>query len=224
MLMRYQDGILIENMHDVPYIKHEKFQPETVACLSRVCAEIKRIIPATLPCGLQVLAGGNKEALAIAKACSLNFIRAEGFVFGHIADEGYIDADAGEIMRYRKYIEADNVKVFTDIKKKHSSHSITADVSLVETANAAHFFLSDGVILTGTSTGSPADASDLAELRNHCNLPILIGSGVTADNLKRYKSANAFIVGSYFKRGGVWCNDLDENRIKSLYNHERGKK
>lgn len=69
--------------------------------------------------GFQVLAGGNEEALAIAKACSLEFIRAEGFVFGHIADEGYIDADAGKIMRYRRYIEADEVKVFTDIKKKH---------------------------------------------------------------------------------------------------------
>lgn len=62
---------------------------------------------------------GNKEALAIAKACSFDFIRAEGFVFGHIGDEGYTDANAGMLLRYRKHIEAENVLIFADIKKKH---------------------------------------------------------------------------------------------------------
>ncbi|KAK9885961.1 hypothetical protein WA026_013837 [Henosepilachna vigintioctopunctata] len=67
-----------------------------------------------------VLAGGNKEAIAIAKACSLAFIRAEGYVFGHVADERYIDANAGALLRYRKTIEANDVQIFIDIKKKHS--------------------------------------------------------------------------------------------------------
>ena len=49
----------------------------------------------------------------------LQFIRAEGFVFAHVADEGLMNACAGELMRYRKQIEAENVLVFTDIKKKH---------------------------------------------------------------------------------------------------------
>lgn len=67
----------------------------------------------------QVLATGNREAIAIAKACNLNFIRAEGFVFSHVADEGFTDADAGVLLRYRRNINADNVMIFTDIKKKH---------------------------------------------------------------------------------------------------------
>ena len=37
---------------------------------------------------IQVLAGANKGALAVALAAELDFIRAEGFVFGHVADEG----------------------------------------------------------------------------------------------------------------------------------------
>lgn len=59
------------------------------------------------------------EALAIAKACSLNFIRAEGFVFSHVADEGFVDGSAGLLLRYRKNIGAEDVLIFTDIKKKH---------------------------------------------------------------------------------------------------------
>lgn len=49
----------------------------------------------------------------------MNFIRAEGFVFSHVADEGFTDANAGLILRYRSKIQADDVLVFTDIKKKH---------------------------------------------------------------------------------------------------------
>lgn len=46
-------------------------------------------------------------------------MRAEGFVFAHVADEGMMNACAGELMRYRSHIGADDVLVFADIKKKH---------------------------------------------------------------------------------------------------------
>jgi predicted TIM-barrel enzyme len=41
-----------------------------------------------------------------------------------------------------------------------SSHAITSDVSLAETAKAAEFFMADGVIVTGQATGDPALPSD----------------------------------------------------------------
>lgn len=65
------------------------------------------------------MAAANEEAIAVAQATGFQFIRAEGFVFGHVADEGYIDACAGKLLRYRKSINADNIYIFTDIKKKH---------------------------------------------------------------------------------------------------------
>ena len=46
----------------------------------------------------------------------MDFIRAEGFIFGHVADEGWMDAQAGELLRYRKNIGAEQIKIFTDIK------------------------------------------------------------------------------------------------------------
>lgn len=55
----------------------------------------------------------------MAHAVNAQFIRAEGFVFAHVADEGWIDACAGELLRYRHNIGADNILVFTDVKKKH---------------------------------------------------------------------------------------------------------
>lgn len=67
----------------------------------------------------QILAGGNQQALAVALAAGLDFIRAEGFIFSHVADEGLMNACAGELLRYRKHIGANNVNILTDIKKKH---------------------------------------------------------------------------------------------------------
>lgn len=135
-------------MHDVPYVQNDKIGVEVIASMTRLSNEIKRILSKT-PCGIQVLASGNCQALAIAKATNLQFIRAEGFVFAHIADEGFTDACAGQLLRYRKQIDAENVLIFTDLKKKHSSHTITNDITLLETVHAAEFFLTDGVILTG---------------------------------------------------------------------------
>lgn len=205
------DGLIIENMHDIPYL-NRKVGPEITAIMSIIAREIKKNIP--LPCGVQVLAGVNQTALAIAKSADLEFIRAEGFVFGHIADEGWMSSDAGELLRYRKLIDAEDVLVFTDIKKKHSSHAITNDIDLVETAKAAEYFLSDGLIITGTSTGIAADLKEIKSVKEKCNLPVMVGSGITSKNVKRYfKIADALIVGSYFKKDGYWKNDVEYDRV-----------
>lgn len=204
--------VMIENMHDIPYTKN--VGPEITAIMTIIGKEIKKL---GLYCGIQILAGANKEAMAAAKAGDLDFIRAEGFVFAHVADEGYIESCAGELTRYRKMIDADEVMIFTDIKKKHSSHSITSDVSIEETAHAAEFFLSDGVIVTGVSTGTEASLDDVQSVKKAVKIPILIGSGITDKNLENYfPYADIFIVGSFIKKGGYWKNELDEINIKLL--------
>ncbi|XP_051918756.1 uncharacterized protein F13E9.13, mitochondrial isoform X2 [Hippocampus zosterae] len=176
------DGVIVENMHDVPY---------------------------SLSPGPEILSAANRQALAVALASGAHFIRAEGFVFSHVADEGLVNACAGELLRYRKSVGAEDILVLTDIKKKHSSHALTSDVSLAETARAAEFFLSDGLILTGKSTGAQADPKELTDVMQAVSLPVLVGSGVTHDNVDRYLGASGLIVGSHFKSGGSWSNALN---------------
>lgn len=208
------DAMMIENMHDRPYL-NRKVSPEITAAMTAVALAIRNENP--LPVGVQVLAGANKEALSVALAAGLSFIRAEGFVFGHLADEGWMDSEAGELLRYRKSIGADHIRIYTDIKKKHSSHAATADISVVETAKAAEFFLSDGLIITGQSTGHQADVEDVRQVKNVTALPVIIGSGVTVENLPGYwPYADAFIVGSSLKKEGLWFNPPDEKRISEM--------
>ena len=214
------DSIGLENMHDVPYL-NRVIGPEIVAMMTLLAGQVKK--ESALPCGIQILAGANREALAVAHAAGLDFIRAEGFVFSHVADEGMIDACAGELLRYRKLIGAEQVKIYADIKKKHSSHAITSDVDIAETAKAAEFFLADGVIVTGVATGQSADLDEIRCVKEKVNIPVLVGSGVTLENVDSYKElVDGMIVGSYFKRDGFWSNELDYDRVARFMEKVRG--
>lgn len=207
-------ALMIENMHDIPYVQHPG--SEITAAMAVLARAVKQAAPA-LPLGIQILAGANNEALSAALSAGADFIRAEAFVFGHVADEGYMDSCAGALLRHRKAIGAEQIAVFTDIKKKHSAHAITADVDIVQTAHAAEYFLSDGLILTGASTGESASAEELRAVHGATKLPVLVGSGITPENLSDYLPfADAFIVGSAFKQDGHWANALDPDRIRRL--------
>jgi uncharacterized protein len=225
------DGVMIENMHDRPYM-HGTHTPETTAIMTRAALAVRGAIPKGMPLGVQVLSGGNREALAISLAAHpdgrgaggakggmpLSFIRCENFVFSHVADEGLLErAEAGPLLRYRRGIGAEAVSIFVDVKKKHASHALTADISLTEAVEAAEFFGADGVIITGQATGKPAALEDIKAARRATRLPILVGSGVTPENIAQvFEHADAAIVGSSIKRGGVWSNAVDVKRCKAL--------
>ena len=213
----YRDGgftaLAIENMHDRPYLRGG-VGPEIVAAMTAIACAIKRDV--ALPLGVQILAGANREALAVAQASGADFVRVEGFVFAHVADEGVIQSCAGDLLRFRRQIGAERVLVFADINKKHSAHAITADVSIVETAEAAAFFQADGVIVTGPSTGVPASSDEVDAVAAHVHLPVLVGSGITADNLSQFASATGFIVGSFVKQHGRWDQPLDRGRVEAV--------
>ena len=206
------DTVVVENMHDVPYTRQPG--PEITAMMTRAATEIRAV---GLCVGIQVLASANREALAVALASGAEFVRVEGFVYAHVADEGFTDACAGELLRYRRHIGAESIAVLADIKKKHCSHAITADVSLAETARTAAYFRADGVVVTGIRSGSPVCPEDLRAARSAVSCPVLVGSGATPEALAAVApSADGIIVGSYVKVDGCWSNPLDVGRLDAM--------
>lgn len=208
------DGVIIENMHDVPYLRAE-VGPEIVAAMTAIATEVKRACD--LPIGIQILAGANIETMAVAHAAGLDFIRAEGYAYAHVADEGLIQSSAAKLLRYRKLIGAERVQVWTDIKKKHAAHAITADVTLGETAETVEFMGADCVIVTGSATGKAPSVADVREAKAHCHLPVFLGSGIAEANITEFhQEADGFIVGSSFKLAGLWSNTIDRERVMSF--------
>ncbi len=98
-----------------------------------------------------------------------HFTRAEGYAYAHVADEGLIQASAVKLLRYRRMIGATRVQVWADVKKKHSAHAITADVSLGAMAHTVEFMGADCVIVTGGVTGEPPSTANVKEAQSHCS-------------------------------------------------------
>ncbi len=208
------DGFIIENHGDVPFIKPDKFGYETVAAMSYIGAEIGKIAKKhDLPIGVNCLANAAIPALAIAKALDAKFVRINQFVNAYVANEGFVEGLAGEVLRYRSSIKGDNIAIFADAHVKHGSHAIVSDRPIHEQAKDSLFFCADVLICTGHRTGDAPTNEELKEIKVEPDIPVIVGSGITPENVERImKIADGGIVASYFKKDGVWTNTIDRDR------------
>jgi membrane complex biogenesis BtpA family protein len=216
------DAILVENSHDLPYIK-PPLPREATRLLAQICRELRAGFAG--PMGIQLLEAANETAFEIAAAAKFDFLRAEGYVFAHVGGAGIIEGCAGKLLRLRQKLGATHIKVFADLKKKHCSHALTGDLSIVDELKQAEFFLVDGVIVTGARTTEPPAISILKQVKKAARVPVWIGSGMTAKNVSRFApAADGFIVGSTFREGGDFLGKLDAGRLGSFmdaFNRER---
>jgi predicted TIM-barrel enzyme len=91
-------------------------------------------------------------------------------------------------------------------------------------ADLIHRAHADTVIVTGQNTGASVADSELAEIIAAAEgTPVIIGSGVTAETIRSYRSrAAAVIVGSAFKYDGKATNAVDPSRVEKLMGRLRG--
>ena len=209
------DGIIVENAFDLPFARPEAIGPETVAALTAACLRVREAVD--LPIGITCVANGVIPALAIAKAVGAGFIRANQWVNAYVANEGFINGPAGEALRYRSAIGAQEVRVFADVHVKFGAHAITWDRTTSEQARDAEFFDADLLIASGQRTGSPTDTSEVRAIRAGTSLPVIVGSGLDVGNAAELLSvADGAIVGSSLKAGGKWWNPVDPVVTKEL--------
>ncbi len=208
-------GLIVENHGDIPFSKPEDIGPDTAAFMSVVTDRIARAVD--VPLGINVLANAPIHAFAIAMAGRARFIRVNQWANAYVANEGFMEGRAAEAMRYRSMLRADAIKVFADSHVKHGSHAIVADRSIPELTRDLAFFDADAVIATGHRTGDSATMDEIEETGSATHLPVLVGSGVTKDNVAEIlKRTNGVIVASSLKRGGVWWNPVDVGRVREL--------
>ncbi len=208
------DGFIIENHGDIPFVKPDKFGYETVAAMAYLGAEIgKKVRACGLPIGVNCLANAAIPALAIAKAIGAKFVRINQYVNAYVANEGFMEGMAGEVLRYRSAIKGEDISIFADSHVKHGSHAIVADRSIEEQAKDSLFFCADVLICTGNRTGDAPTDEEMNSIKVDPEVPVIVGSGITPENAERImKVADGGIVASYFKEGGVWTNTVDRDR------------
>lgn len=208
-------ALIIENHGDIPFSKPEDIGQETAAIMAVIADRLRRRVG--LPIGINVLANAAITALAVAKAAQARFIRVNEWANAYVANEGLIEGAAAKAMRYRSWLHAQDVAVFADVHVKHGAHAIVADRSIAELTRDVEFFNADAMIVTGQRTGDAAATRELQEVREATSLPLLVGSGVTKENVAAIMTvADGVIIGSSLKRDGVWWRPVEGERVKAF--------
>ncbi len=208
-------GLIIENHGDIPFSKPEDIGPETAAMMAVITDRLRRQVG--LPVGINILANAAIPALATAKAAQAGFIRVNEWANAYVANEGIIEGPAPKAMRYRSWLHAQDVRIFSDVHVKHGAHAIVGDRSVTELTRDVEFFNADAVIVTGQRTGDTATLEEVREVRHATTLPILVGSGVTTDNVGALMDvADGVIIGSSLKQDGVWWQPVERQRVDAF--------
>ena len=202
-------GFVVENFRDIPFYP-QRLPAETVAALATVTREIVKATP--LPVGVNALRNDAEAALAVAAAAEAHFLRVNVHMGAVVSDQGLLQGRSYETLRLRAALRAP-VLIFADVGVKHATPLAPRSLA-TETRDVTERGLVDAVIVSGEYTGAATSLDDIATVRQHTHLPILIGSGTTPDNLPNlYSLVDGLIVGSYFKQQGKAENQLEEARV-----------
>lgn len=215
------DGLIVENMWDIPFRAGPHVQPESIAAQAVVAHKVKEQIG--LPLGINLVHNGGVTLLGIAIAAGAAFIRVCMFTGAGVWDAGSWDEGcAAELMRRRKELNAEQIKIFADVDKKHSVRF--PGIDLATHIEWTRFFGADALIISGKMTGDAPDLDKVHQARALAgDTPILLGSGTDERNISAFMQvADGVIVGSSIKVDGAIANPVDVERVRRFVRAIRG--
>jgi membrane complex biogenesis BtpA family protein len=206
------DGLIVENMWDLPYYAGAGVQLEAVTAQAVAARQIVQM--ADVPVGANVIHNGWQAELAIAVAAGLDFIRICILTGARLWDTGGLDSGcAADLLRKRKELGAEHVKLFADVDKKHSVPFPGLD--LETHIEWTEFYRADALIVSGRMTGDAPPLDKIRRAREAATRPILMGSGTTEENIAEFlRYADGAIVGTGLKVDGVGENPVDVDRVQ----------
>lgn len=206
------DGLIVENFGDSPFYPGE-VPPVTIACMTELASQIRRRF--ALPLGINVLRNDGSAALAVALAVGAQFIRVNILCGARVTDQGLLQGRAHDIVRQRQQWGAPEIQIWADVQVKHSGPLTVRPLAdeVVDTVERGH---ADAIIVSGPATGRPASLAELSVAKQAADeTPVVLGSGVTADNLGEWRTlADGFIVGTALKRGNRPDQPVDLEAVK----------
>lgn len=207
------DGIMIENFFDAPFTNGQ-VDPAVVSAMTLITQRLMNLV--TLPVGINVLRNDAHSAMAIASCVNAQFIRVNVLTGVMATDQGLIEGQAHQLLRYRRELGSD-VKILADVLVKHARPlgSPNLTVAVQDTIERG---LADAVILSGWATGSPPSLEDLELAIDAAKgTPVFIGSGADWENISTLmQAADGVIVSSSLKRHGRRDQPIDPIRVSQF--------
>lgn len=200
------NGVLVENDSDQP---HQIGVSQTIIKAFTQVME-KVVKKAKIPVGMEIIYD-MLETIKVAKKVKAQFVRLDVFVDNVETKWGKIPAQAEEIVRLKKRLHVNNLLLFTDIQVKHAK--MLDKKTLEQSTREAMAYGSNALIITGSWTGLPPSLADCKKVKKIANIPVLVGSGLTAKNANiLLKYCDGAIVGTSIKTG----NSVDYKKAREL--------
>lgn len=208
------DGLMLENFGDAPFYPG-RVPAITIAAMTRIATAISERFP--VPLGINVLRNDGLSALAIAAAVGARFIRVNVLCGARVTDQGLIQGIAHDLLRERRALHAESVKILADVDVKHSA-PLGRRPLVDETHDLAQRGGADAIVVSGPATGKAISLTDLPEVAAASGtVPVFVGSGATLEILPRLLSVcHGLIVGTGFKRDGRVDAPIDVARVRAF--------
>jgi membrane complex biogenesis BtpA family protein len=206
-------GLMVENFNDVPFYP-DRVPAETVAAMTVAVREVTAAVG--VPVGVNVLRNDGAAALAVAVATGAQFIRVNVLTGAMVTDQGIVSGKAHELLRLRRSLGSP-IRIFADVLVKHAQPLGPLPIQQAAEEIVGRG-LADALIVTGSGTGKPADLEEARAVRRVLpDVPLLVGSGVTAGTLRNcLETADGVIVGSDLKQGGRADSPVDRDRVTAI--------
>lgn len=189
------DAIIVENLNDGPH-EDGSMDARKIAALTRVCAKVRENVK--IPMGIDSC-GEQTAGFGIGIVSGISFIRLSYMVDVRVGARGVILPNGGNAVMLRRRLNAEEIKIFADIQVKHT-YPLLNNISLEESAKWAISNMADALIVTGAETGRAASLEDLMKVKRVSKIPVVAGSGVTAENVdQQYAVCDGAIIGSSLK-------------------------
>lgn len=207
------DAVIVENFGDAPFSRGFAGRG-AVAGLAAVAARIADRV--RLPIGVNVLRSDAESAVAVAAAVGGAFIRVNVHVGAAVTDQGVVQGGSFRTMRAIRDV-APGLLVLADVLVKHAQPLGETDPGRIA-KDTVERGLAHALIVTGEATGEPAALTRVAAVRAAVpGVPVLVGSGVTAQTVRGVlEASDGVIVGSAVMHGGRAGGPIDPERALSF--------
>src|SRR5437899_53938 len=118
------DALILENFGDVPFTKG-RVGPATIAAMAAAGRAVRAAVK--LPLGFNVLRNDARAALGLCASCGGSFIRVNVHCGAMLTDQGLVEGNAYETLRYRRQICAP-AQILADVHVKHAGRLVDPSI------------------------------------------------------------------------------------------------
>ncbi len=205
------DGIIFSNEFSLPY--QREMDMVTPAAMAYVIGNLRAEIK--VPFGVDAISDG-RACLELAAAVKAKFVRGT-FCGVYVGDGGLYNNDFSALLRRKAALPLDDLKMLYFINPESDRNLDTRpleDIAKSTISKASP----DGLCISANAAGQDVDDALIASVKEaNPNVVVLCNTGCRVNTIEqKLRTADAAVVGTTFKKDGIFENRVDIERVKEF--------